>query len=98
MRVHPLLLLAFGLLAGLYVSDHLPQAQAAAGAWQCYVVDRLPDQKEAASWRGAKSTTEGLNAIAPGAPAGTVLSIQFPTAAAGFSGTQSDVALLCVKE
>lgn len=98
MRVHPALLLVLGLLAGLTVADHLPRAHAGSGAWQCYVVDRLPDTKEAASWRGAKSTTEGLNAIAPGAAAGTVLSIQFPTAAAGFSGTQSDVALLCVKE
>ncbi len=102
MRIHPAVLIALSLLAGVGVARSLPGALVStahaqeATAWQCYVVDRLEDPKKAADWKGAKVVTEGLNAIAPSTPAGTILSVQYPTTAS-FASNQGDVSMLCLK-
>ncbi|MFZ5476145.1 MAG: hypothetical protein ACOZNI_05165 [Myxococcota bacterium] len=96
MRTQPVLLVVIGLLAG-YVFAGQNSARAAGGGWQCYVVDRLPDTKAAMDWKGAKNATDGLNAVSPGSAAGTILTVQYPTSGSGWSGTQSDVGLICVK-
>lgn len=77
MRLQPALLVVFGLLAG-YVLAGGNVARAEAGSWQCYVIDRLPDAKAAADWKGSKSLSDGLNAVAPGAASGTVMFMQYP--------------------
>ncbi len=102
MRVHPLVLVALSLLAGVAVADRLPGLVVAdahaqtPSAWQCYVVDRLDDPKEAAAWRGAEVTSAGLNVIAPNVATGTLLEVKYPTKASVMSN-QGDVALICVK-
>ncbi|MCP4805602.1 MAG: hypothetical protein GY913_10980 [Proteobacteria bacterium] len=84
---------------GLGLGLNIPTAQAEAGLWGCYVVDRLPDVKEAMGWKGATNTADGLNKVATSSPAGTILTVQYPTGGGGWSGsTQSDVGLICVKE
>jgi hypothetical protein len=50
-------------------------AQAPAGHWDCFVVDRFPDVQEARSWEGAIDIRAGLNKVATHVPAGTVLAV-----------------------
>lgn len=84
---------------GLGLGMNIPTAQAEAGLWGCFVVDRLPDVQEAMDWKGAKNAAEGLNKVAATSPSGTILTVQYPTGGGGWSGsTQSDVGLICVKE
>jgi len=86
-----------GLVVGL-AARGMPAAQATeTGIWTCYVVDRLPDVKDASDWKGAEATSKGLNATAPHAPSGTVLSVNYPTAQS-FGSNRSDVGMLCVKQ
>ena len=86
--------LALGL--GLGMGLGMNTAQASDGGWSCYVVDRMPDMKEAGSWKGATKVAEGLNQAAPSAAAGTVLSVSYPTAS-NFATAQADVGMICVK-
>ncbi len=91
------LLLLLGLIGGGLASRLVPSANAG-GGWQCYVVDRLPDEAKAADWRGAKNVTDGLNKVSPGSPSGTLLTLQYPTAGAAWAGGGGDVGLICAKE
>ncbi len=86
--------LAAGLGLGLGLG--VPTAEAGDGGWGCYVVDRMPDMKEAGSWKGATKVADGLNEVASAAAPGTVLSVSYPTAA-NFTTAQSDVGMICVK-
>jgi hypothetical protein len=100
MNLRAFVLVLAGLVGGYALSSHFPKAEAGAGGWACYVVDRLPDPKAAADWKGAKAVTEGLNTLSSATPSGTVLSVQYPVSgAAGFGGSvQSDVGLICIKQ
>lgn len=93
-----LLLLLAGLGLGAALTQLVGTARASGGAWKCYVVDRLPDPVKAQDWRGAENVSQGLDKVAPSAPSGTILTVQYPTATTGFASTQSDVALICTKE
>jgi hypothetical protein len=85
----------FGL--GMFAQKLVPQAQAGAGLWQCYVVDRFPDMKAAAEWKGAVNYTTALNQVAPATTAGTVMMATYPVSAMG--GSQVGGApIVCVKE
>lgn len=91
-------LVVLALFAGFGASSLVQKAEAG-GGWTCYVVDRLPDEAKAADWRGAVNVAEGLNKVSPGSPAGTLLTVQYPTAGGGWGGTsQSDVGLICAKQ
>ena len=83
---------ALGFLVATLISDASAQN---AGEWQCLVVDRLPDTKDAAAWRGAVKYTEGLNAIASHAPAGTVITGDYPSG--GGQGYRQVAPVVCVK-
>lgn len=83
---------------GLGLGMTIPSAQAEAGVWGCFVVDRLPDVQEAMDWKGAKAAADGLNKVAASSPSGTILTVQYPVGGGGWQGTQSDVGLICVKE
>lgn len=50
-------------------------AQAPAGAWDCFAVERFPDVEKARSQEFAVSTREGLNRVARQVPTGTMLSV-----------------------
>jgi hypothetical protein len=66
-----------GLIIGCGVATiapaHYSAAQAPAGGWRCYVVDRFPDVREAGDWHGARKMSEGMNQVAPQSPPGTVI-------------------------
>lgn len=85
-----------GLGLGLGLGLSMNTAEAGDGGWGCYVVDRMPDMKEAGSWKGAAKVADGLNEVAAGASSGTVLSVNYPTAS-NFTTAQSDVGMICVK-
>ncbi|MDP2309887.1 MAG: hypothetical protein Q8P18_27965 [Pseudomonadota bacterium] len=88
-------LVIFGLgMASTYV---IPAARAGAGGWQCYVVDRMPDMKSAAEWKGAVNYTTGLNEVAANAPAGTILNGTYPTSGGMYGSGSSGAPILCVK-
>jgi hypothetical protein len=88
-------ILIFGLgMAATYI---VPQARAGSGAWQCYVVDRMPDMKSAAEWKGAVNYATGLNEVASGAPAGTILNGTYPTSGGMYGSGSSGAPILCVK-
>ena len=70
---------------------------AGAGGWQCYVVDRMPDMKAAAEWKGAVAYTTGLNEVASGSPVGTVINANYPTAGGMYGSGSSSAPILCVK-
>lgn len=80
------LILAATFALGLAARSILPAAHADAGGWQCYVVDRFPDMKAAAEWKGAVNYTTAMNQVAPNSPAGTVLMATYPVSSMG--GTQ----------
>ena len=81
---------------GALAQSLVPRANAGDGGWQCYVVDRFPDMKEAAAWKGAVNYTTALNQVAANAAAGTVLNANYPVSSMG--GTQVGGApVLCVK-
>ncbi len=87
-----------GVLAAKMIPAALiPAAQAGAGGWQCYVVDRMPDMKAAAEWKGAVAYTTGLNEVASGSPVGTVINANYPTAGGMYGSGSSGAPILCVK-
>jgi hypothetical protein len=70
--------IALGSLAtvALPIAASYAQAQPPpAGAWDCFVVDRLPDLYAARSWGPASDITNGLNRIAPDVTKGTVIAV-----------------------
>ncbi|MFH1469264.1 MAG: hypothetical protein ABIO70_33070 [Pseudomonadota bacterium] len=80
---------------GAVLAHHLvTEAHADAGQWQCYVVDRFPDKEGAAAWNGANKHTLALNAVAPDAPTGTIVTSSFPIAGQLQTG---NAPILCVK-
>jgi len=91
-----LLAVAFGAL----LARAIPSAKAG-GGWSCYVVDRFPDMKAAAEWKGAVQAAEGLNTIAAGTAAGTLLSLNYPTGSTAgavlMNAQKGTVDVLCVK-
>lgn len=100
MRLQLPLLVLCSVLAGYVFATHNTASAAGGGGWQCYVVDRLPDIQKAMDWKGATNVTEGLNATSPSSPAGTILSVQYPTAGPGWTGggsSRGDVGLICIK-
>ncbi len=82
---------------GALATSLMPTARAGDGGWQCYVVDRMPDMKAAAEWKGAVNYTTGLNQVAAGAPAGTVLNANYPTSGGMYGTSGSGAPILCVK-
>jgi uncharacterized membrane protein len=81
---------------GATLAHHLvTEARADAGQWRCYVVDRFPNQADAAAWNGANKHTLALNAIAPSAPAGTIVTSSFPIPGQMQTG---NAPVLCVKQ
>lgn len=89
-------LLLFGL--GATASYVIPMAHAGSGGgWQCYVVDRMPDMKAAAEWKGAVNYATGLNEVAAGSPAGTILNGTYPTSGGLYGSGSSGAPILCVK-
>ena len=90
-------LVLFGL--GIAAASIIPTARAgaSAGAWQCYVVDRMPDMKAAAEWKGAVNYATGLNEVASSAPAGTILNGTYPTSGGMYGSGTSGAPILCVK-
>ena len=97
MRTRSVFLALLGVIVGLFAAQGISMARAGTGGWQCYVVDRLKDPKDAAGWKGAAEVTAGLNNVAPTVTSGTILAVQYPVGGGGFAGQQSDVGLVCVK-
>ena len=85
----------FGL--GMAATTVIPIARAGSGSWQCYVVDRMPDMKAAAEWKGAVNYATGLNEVAGSAPAGTILNGTYPTSGGMYGTGSSGAPILCVK-
>ena len=52
------------------------QTASAAGAWRCYVADRLPDLESAGSWGKTADVGRGLDRVAGHAASGTILTMQ----------------------
>lgn len=73
---------------GLGLPSLVSRASAGDGAWQCYVVDRMPDMKAAAEWRGAINYATGLNEVAAGAPTGTIITTTYPAGGGMYAATR----------
>ena len=88
-------LVLFGL--GMAATQVVPFARAGGGAWQCYVVDRMPDMKAASEWKGAVNYATGLNEVAGASPAGTILNGTYPTSGGMYGASGGGAPILCVK-
>jgi hypothetical protein len=95
-RIHVAALVFVGVALGCGASAVAPiavsRAQARAGSWDCFVVDRLPELTEARSWGPAANITEGLNRAAPEAATGTMISVTPKSSRDGASAS-----VTCVK-
>lgn len=98
MRLKAVFLVLAGLVVGVFAAQGISLARAADGGWQCYVVDRLENPKDAGEWKGAVEVAQGLNSVAASVAAGTLLSVQYPVTSGFGGGLQSDVGLICVKK
>jgi hypothetical protein len=90
-------LVAFGAVFAIHL---VPESQADAGSWTCYVADRFPDMDKAATWGGSIKAAEGLNKVASHTPAGEILVLELPVQKGpSFMGTGGDGApsVVCVK-
>jgi hypothetical protein len=83
--------------AGAALPSIVSRARAGDGAWQCYVVDRMPDMKAASEWKGAINYATGLNEVAAQAAPGTIITTTYP-AGGGMYAASSGAPILCVKK
>ena len=96
-RLQTFLTLGIGLVLGGGLTVALSSANAQSeSSWTCYVVDRLPDAKDAAEWKGAVKATEGLNKVAQNIAPNTIITMTYPVTA-GFGNAGGVAPLVCVK-